>query len=62
MIEGAEVVRVGGWGGMVLMRMGLMRMGLGGVLRNGLVALGHQLGNSLQQGAVGLNEILDGRN
>ena len=51
MVQGAEVVRVGGGrGGMRGNR----------VLGDGLISLGHQLGDSLQQGAVGLNEVLDG--
>lgn len=56
MVEGAKVVRVGGRGG-------VSGFGLrwGGMLGNGLVALGHQLGDSLQQGAVGLDKVLNGR-
>ena len=36
-------------------------MGWGGVLGDSLVSLRHQLGDGLKQGAVGLNQILDGR-
>ena len=51
MVESAEVVRVGGRDG----------MDGGGMLRKGLITLGHQLGNGLEKCAVGLNEILDRR-
>ena len=50
MVEGAEVVGIGG-----------SRVGGGGMLGNGLVALGHQLGNGLEQGAVRLDQVLDRR-
>lgn len=51
MVKGTEVVRIGWWDG----------MSFSGVLRNSLIALGHQLGDGLQKGTVGLNEVLDGR-